>query len=51
MTALDYSALDSPAASARSFYPRPHWTETPDGAVDYGITVDDGVVLSSRFMR
>ena len=49
MTALDYSALDSPAASARSFYPRPHWTETPDGAVDYGITVDDGVVLSSRF--
>ena len=49
MAAVDYTMLDSPEASARSFYPRRHWTETPEGAVDYGITVADGVALSSRF--
>ncbi len=49
MTAVDYSVLDNPNASGTSFYPRKHWTETPDGAVDYTITVDDGVQLSSRF--
>ncbi len=49
MTALDYSVLDSQEASARSFYPQPHWTKTPEGAVDYAIDVEDGIVLSSRF--
>ena len=49
MAAVDYSALDNPQASGMSFYPRRHWTETPDGAVDYAITVADGVQLSGRF--
>ena len=49
MATVDYSALDSPQASGSSFYPRRHWTETPEGAVDYAITVDDGVQLSGRF--
>ena len=49
MTAVDYSALDSLQASSSSFYPRRHWTETPEGAVDYAITVDDDVQLSGRF--
>ena len=48
MTAVDYSVLDNPEASAR-FHPLRGWTETPDGAVDYGITVADGTTLSSRF--
>ena len=49
MTTVDYSVLDGSAASGRSFYPRRHWTETPEGAVDYGITVADGIALSCRF--
>ena len=49
MATVDYSALDSLQASGSSFYPRRHWTETPEGAIDYAITVDDGVQLSSRF--
>ena len=49
MTAVDYSVLDNPEASARSFHPLRGWTDTPSGAVDYGITVGDGIVLSSRF--
>ena len=49
MTTVDYSVLDGSEASGRSFYPRRHWTETPEGAVDYGITVADGIVLSCRF--
>ena len=49
MTAVDYSALDNPEASARSFYPQRQWTETPDTAVDYAVTVADGVALSARF--
>ena len=49
MTAVDYSALDNPQASGGSFYPRQHWTDTPEGAVDLAIPVDDGVRLSSRF--
>ena len=49
MAAVDYSVLDSPQASGTSFYPQRHWTETPEGAVDCGITVDDGVQLSARF--
>lgn len=49
MTAVDYSMLDNLPGSGRSFYPQRHWTETPDGAADYGIAVDNGVVLSSRF--
>ena len=49
MTTVDYSALDRSEASGRSFYPRRHWTETPEGAVDYGITVDDGIALTCRF--
>ena len=49
MTTVDYSALDRPEISARSFYPRSHWTKTPAGAVDYAIDVDDDVYLSCRF--
>ena len=49
MTAVDYSVLDNPKASGHMFHPLRGWTETPPGAVDYGITVADGTVLSSRF--
>ena len=49
MTAVDYSALDSPEASARSFHPQRQWTATPDVAVDYSVTVAEGVALSARF--
>ena len=49
MAAVDYSVLDSLQASGSSFYPRRRWTETPEGAVDYAVTVDDGVQLSCRF--
>ena len=49
MTTVDYSVLDNLEGSTRSFYPQRHWTDAPEAAVDYGITVDDGVVLSSRF--
>ena len=50
MTAtVDYSLLDNPAATARSFHPRRVWTDTPPGAVDYAVTVADGVPLSARF--
>ena len=49
MTAVDYSVLDHPEASGRSFHPLRGWSDTPDGAVDYGITVADGVALSCRF--
>ena len=49
MTAVDYSALDNPAAAAGSFYPQRQWTETPDTAVDYAVTVAPGVALSARF--
>ena len=49
MAAVDYSVLDNPDASGRSFHPLRGWSDTPDGAVDYGITVADGAVLSSRF--
>ena len=46
MTTVDYSVLDNAPGSTRSFYPQRHWTETPDSAVDYGVTLADGVVLS-----
>ena len=49
MTAVDYSVLDNPEASGHTFHPLRGWSETPDGAVDYGIAVSDGTVLSSRF--
>ncbi len=49
MTAVDYSVLDTAEGSAGSFHPLRGWTETPDGAVDYGITVADGTTLSCRF--
>ncbi len=49
MTTVDYSVLDNPEASGHSFHPLRGWTDTPDGAVDYGITVSDDVTLSSRF--
>ena len=49
MTAVDYSVLDNPEASGRAFHPMRGWTETPDGAVDYGVAVADGTVLSCRF--
>ena len=49
MTVVDYSVLDNPEASARSFHPLRGWTETPDGAVDCVVTVADGTTLSCRF--
>ena len=49
MTVVDYSVLDNPEASARSFHPLRGWTETPDGAVDCVVTVADGTNLSCRF--
>ena len=49
MTAVDYSVLDRPEASGRAFHPLRGWTDTPPDAVDYGITLADGTVLSSRF--
>ena len=49
MAAVDYSVLDNAGASAASFYPRRGWTETPAGAVDYAVTVAEGVQLSARF--
>ena len=49
MSAADYSLLNNPAISMNSFYPRRNWTDTPQGAEDYTIPVDDGVQLSARF--
>ena len=49
MAAVDYSVLDNAGATAASFYPRRGWTETPAGAVDYAVTVAEGVQLSARF--
>ncbi len=49
MNTIDYSVLDNPEASARSFHPMRGWTDTPPGAVDYGVTVADGTTLSCRF--
>jgi pimeloyl-ACP methyl ester carboxylesterase len=49
MPDLDYSMLDTPEASARSFHPTRIWSDTPEAAVDYGISVDEDVTLSSRF--
>ena len=49
MASVDYSILDNAGASAASFYPRRGWTETPAGAVDYAVTVAEGVQLSARF--
>ena len=49
MTVADYSLLDNPETSARSFHPLRGWTDTPPGAVDYGVTMADGTVLSCRF--
>ena len=49
MPAPNYALLDNPQASAASFYPRRHWTDTPEGAVDYAVRVADEVRLSCRF--
>lgn len=49
MTAVDYSVLDGPEASGGAFHPLRGWTDTPPGAVDYGVTVADGSTLSCRF--
>ena len=49
MTELDYSALDRQDISMNSFYPRAHWTPTPEGAQDHAVTVAEGVSLSCRF--
>ncbi len=49
MTAADYSLLDNPSISMNSFYPRRNWTNTPQGAEDHTIAVEDGVQLSCRF--
>ena len=49
MTSIDYSMLDRPVISMNSFYPRPNWSATPEGASDHIIQVEEGVALSSRF--
>ena len=49
MAAVDYSVLDNPDTSARSFHPLRGWTDTPPGAVDYGVSLSDGTTLSCRF--
>ena len=49
MTPLDYSLLDRQEISAISFNPKSHWTETPEGAEDMSVTVEEGVTLSCRF--
>jgi len=49
MTAVDYSVLENAETSARSFHPLRGWTETPAGAIDYGVTVGDETTLSCRF--
>lgn len=49
MSAPDYGLLNNPAISMNSFYPRRNWTNTPQGAEDYGIDVGDGIQLSCRF--
>ena len=49
MIAFDYTALDRPEISTNSFYPRPGWTPSPEGATDHSIVVEEGVSLSGRF--
>ena len=49
MTTSDYTALDRPEISTNSFYPRPGWTLTPEGAEDHTIEVEEGISLSGRF--
>ncbi len=49
MTTVDYSALDRPDISMNSFYPRRHWTATPDGAEDHQVTLKEGMSLSCRY--
>ena len=49
MTDLDYSALDRQDISTNSFYPRAHWTPTPEGAEDHAVAVAEGISLSCRF--
>ena len=43
MNTVDYSVLDNPEASALSFHPMRGWTETPPGAVDYGVARYDDI--------
>lgn len=45
----DYSVLDRPEMLSAAFYPRREWTETPPGAHDYLIPVEERVSISSRF--
>ena len=49
MPDLDYSLLDREDISMNSFYPRPHWTPTPEGAQDHAVTVAEDINLSCRF--
>ncbi len=49
MSAPDYGLLNDPVISTNSFYPRRNWTDTPQGAGDYTIDVEDGIQLSCRF--
>lgn len=49
MSTADYGLLNNPNISMNSFYPRPNWTNTPQGAEDHTITVEDSVQLSCRF--
>ncbi len=53
MSTADYGLLNHPGISMNSFYPRPNWTTTPEGAQDHAILMEgegaDGVSLSCRF--
>ena len=49
MSILDYSVLDRPEMSMRSFYPRGNWTPTPAGAEDHTVAVSEQITLSCRF--
>lgn len=48
MIPADYTALDRPEISMNSFYPRPGWPATPEGAEDHTFVVEDAVSLSGR---
>lgn len=46
---IDYVALDTPGLLQFVFYPRQSSTQAPDGARDYALPVDSGIILGSRF--
>ncbi len=47
MPPADFAALDDPTISMNSFYPRRHWTPTPDGAEDHCVAVGDTIAAAA----